>query len=169
MIKFEISPLGGFDLDKTKLERRACLVREQTNLKKKNVQQSSPLLYSIDIRPARNSRLTQRETNHYIARCASVLAWCYLAERLPAQLVVDHFAQHQRFAVCCLYPDNKDSIKKIAHGLPRMIKKYIVISNVNATEFFCKSVNLQNNMVNKKFPKQLSETSLASLIFPGYY
>ena len=51
-------------------------------------QQPSPLLYSIDIRPARNSRLTQRETNHYIARCASVLAWFYLAERFPAQLVV---------------------------------------------------------------------------------
>ena len=38
-----------------------------------NRQQPSPLLYSIDIRPARNSRLRQRETNHYIARCASVL------------------------------------------------------------------------------------------------
>ena len=42
-------------------------------------QQPSPLMYSIDIWPARNSRLTQRETNHYIARCASVLAWSYLA------------------------------------------------------------------------------------------
>ena len=37
--------------------------------------QLSPLLYSIDIWPARNSRLTQCERNHYIIRCASVLAW----------------------------------------------------------------------------------------------
>ena len=65
-------------------------------------QQTSQLLYSIDIRPARNSRLTQRETNHYIARCASVLAWCYLAGRLPAQLVVDLFAQHQRLEYVAL-------------------------------------------------------------------
>ena len=33
-----------------------------------NRQQPSPLLYSIDIWPARNFRLTQRETNHYIAQ-----------------------------------------------------------------------------------------------------
>ena len=64
-------------------------------------QQPSPLLYSIDILPARNSRLTQRETNHYITRCASELAWPYLAESSPGQLVIDLFAQHQRFAVCC--------------------------------------------------------------------
>ena len=64
-------------------------------------QQPSPLLYSIDIWPARNSRLTQRETNHYIARCASVLAWSCFAGRSPIQLVIDLFAQHQRFAVCC--------------------------------------------------------------------
>ena len=31
-------------------------------------------MFSIDIWPARNSRLTQRETNHYITRCASELA-----------------------------------------------------------------------------------------------
>ena len=34
-----------------------------------NRQQPLPLLYSIDNWPARNSRLTQRESNHYIARC----------------------------------------------------------------------------------------------------
>ena len=46
-----------------------------------NRQQPSPLLYSLDIWPARNSKLTQRETNPYITRCASasVLAWSYLA------------------------------------------------------------------------------------------
>ena len=66
-----------------------------------NRQQSSPLLYSIDIWPARNSRQAQRQTNHYIARCASVLAWSYLAGRSPEQLVIDLYAQHQRFAVCC--------------------------------------------------------------------
>ena len=66
-------------------------------------QQPSPLLYSIDIWRAGNSRLTQRETNHYIVRCASVLAWSYLAGRLPEQLVIDLFAQHQRFAVFCPY------------------------------------------------------------------
>ena len=66
-------------------------------------QQPSPLLYSIAIRPARNSRLTQRETNHCITRCASVSAWSYLAGRLPKQLVIDLFAQHQRFDVCCLF------------------------------------------------------------------
>ena len=38
-----------------------------------NRQQS--LLYSIDIWPARSSRLTHRETNQYITRCASDLAW----------------------------------------------------------------------------------------------
>ena len=64
-------------------------------------QQPSPLLYSIDIWPARNSRLTQRQTNHYIARCASVLPWSLFAGRSPTQLVVDRFAQHQRFFVCC--------------------------------------------------------------------
>ena len=64
-------------------------------------QQPSPLLYSIDIWPARNSRLTQRETNHYITRCANELAWPYLAGRSPGQLVIDLFARHQRFAVCC--------------------------------------------------------------------
>ena len=66
-------------------------------------QQPSPLLYSIDIWPARNSRLTQRETNHYIARWTSMLAWSYLAGGSPEQLVTDLFAQHQRFAVCCPY------------------------------------------------------------------
>ena len=39
----------------------------------------------------------------YIARCASVLAWCCLAVRLPGQLVENLFAQHQRLAVCCPY------------------------------------------------------------------
>ena len=66
-------------------------------------QQPSPLLYSIDIWPARNSRLTQRETNHYIALRASELAWPYLAGSSPGQLAKDLFAQHQRFAVCCQY------------------------------------------------------------------
>ena len=60
-----------------------------------NRQQPSPLLYSIDIWPARNSWLTQRETNHYITRCASVLAWSCLAGRSPEQLVIDLFAQDQ--------------------------------------------------------------------------
>ena len=60
-------------------------------------QQPSPWLYTIDIWPARNSRLVQRETNHYINRWASVLAWSYLAECWPTQLVVDLLAQHHRF------------------------------------------------------------------------
>ena len=42
--------------------------------------------YSIDICPARNSRLLQPETNHYIARCASILARSYLAGFWPAQV-----------------------------------------------------------------------------------
>ena len=69
---------------------------------------------------ARNSRPTQRETNHYIARCASVLAWCYLAGRLSEQLVIDLFAQHHRFAVCCplgrilaSYPFLKDMSRNV--------------------------------------------------------
>ena len=33
------------------------------------------------------SRLTQRETNRYIARCASVLAWCYLAGRFGTDTI----------------------------------------------------------------------------------
>ena len=71
------------------------------SLKSCNRQQPSPLLYSIDIWPARNSRLTQREPNHYITRCPSELAWPYLAGSSPGQLVIDLFAQHQRFIVCC--------------------------------------------------------------------
>ena len=67
----------------------------------KNRQQLSLLLYSIDIWPARNSRLTQRETNHFMTHCASELAWPYLAGSSPGQLVIDLFVQHQRFAVCC--------------------------------------------------------------------
>ena len=39
---------------------------------------------------------------HYINRCASMIAWFYLAGRSPEQLVIDLFAQHQLFAVCCL-------------------------------------------------------------------
>ena len=70
-----------------------------------NRQQPSPLIRSIEISPARNSRLTQHETNQYIARCVSVLAWCCLAGRSPVRLVTDLFAQHQRFrfVVCCPY------------------------------------------------------------------
>ena len=45
-------------------------------------QQPSLLLYSIDIWPARNSRLTQGETNHYITCFASKLACPYLAASL---------------------------------------------------------------------------------------
>ena len=79
-----------------------------------NRQQPSPLLYSIDIWPARNSRLTQGETNHYITRCASVLAWSYLAGRSPEQLVIDLFALHQPFAVCCpIYMQNYFKIAKV--------------------------------------------------------
>ena len=54
--------------------------------------------------PARNSRLTQRETNHNITCCASVLAWSYLAGSSPEQLFIDLFALHQQFAVCCSWP-----------------------------------------------------------------
>ena len=62
----------------------------------------------------------ERETNHYIARCASVLARSYLAGRSPEQLVIDLFAQHQRFAVCCPLPlssitDKKDIQSKLNH------------------------------------------------------
>ena len=64
-------------------------------------QQPSTLLYSIEIWPTRNSRLIQRESNHFIARCTSMLAWCYLARCLPGNLLKDLFAQYQRFAVCC--------------------------------------------------------------------
>ena len=43
-------------------------------------QQPSPLLYSIDIWPARNSRLTQRETNHYmyssLRKCVCLVLPC---------------------------------------------------------------------------------------------
>ena len=67
------------------------------------VYRQQPLLYSIEIWAARNSRLTQSETNRYITRCSSELAWPYLAGSSPGQLVIDIFAQHQRFAVCCQY------------------------------------------------------------------
>ena len=82
------------------------LLRYFTNLPLSyNRQQPSPLLYSIDIWPTRNSRLKQRETNHYITRCANELAWPYLAGRSPGQLVIDLFAKRQQFAVCCqLFP-----------------------------------------------------------------
>ena len=67
-----------------------------------------PLLSSIDIWPVRNSRLAQRELNHYIARCASVLAWSCPAGCSPKQFVVDLFVQHQRFVVCCPWTFNKE-------------------------------------------------------------
>ena len=44
------------------------LIKKSTYLQA-NRQQPAPLLYSIDIWPARISRLTQRETNHYITSC----------------------------------------------------------------------------------------------------
>ena len=47
-------------------------------------------LYSIGIWHARYSRLTHRQTlTTYIVRCASVLAWSYVAGHLPEQLVID--------------------------------------------------------------------------------
>ena len=64
-------------------------------------QQPSFLLYSIDIWPALNSRITQCETNYYIARCASVSAWCYHAGGSPEQLFIEIFAQHQQFDARC--------------------------------------------------------------------
>ena len=76
----------------------------QDTLAALNRQQLTPLLYSFDIWPARNSSLMQRETNHYLASWASVLgllAWFHIAGSLPKQLVVDLFVQHQQFAECC--------------------------------------------------------------------
>ena len=81
-------------------------------------QQPSVLLFSIDIWPARNSRLTQREMNHYTTCCASVLAWSCLAGGSPEQLVVDLFAQHQRFAVCCQLSRLNRHFQQLACGLP---------------------------------------------------
>ena len=43
--------------------------------------------------------------HHYIARCASMLAWCYVAGHRTAQLVIDLFVKHQRFTVCCPFFD----------------------------------------------------------------
>ena len=79
-------------------------------------QQPSPSLYSIDIWPVGNSRLTQRETNHCIARCASVLARSYLAGGSPERLVIDLFAQHQRFVVCCQWENKKYPENKFEHA-----------------------------------------------------
>ena len=45
--------------------------------------------------------VTQCETNHFKTQRASVLAWCYLAGRRAAQLVLDFFLNHQRFELCC--------------------------------------------------------------------
>ena len=70
------------DLSKD-LRTKDCASFDNTNR-----QQPSPLLYSIEIWPARNSRLTQRETNHYITRCTSELAWPYLAGSSSGQLVI---------------------------------------------------------------------------------
>ena len=112
--------------------------------------QTSQLLYSIDIRPARNSRLTQRETNHYIARCASVLAWCYLAGRLPAQLVVDLFAQHQRLEYVALTNNLLllcRSFKNV--NVLKMFKK-----TINSPHTKCKCINhsfTDNMVLNKAF------------------
>ena len=66
-------------------------------------QQTSPLLYCIEIWPVRNSRRIQRETNHYIARCESVLAlaWSYFPGRWPDQLMIDLQEKHQQLAVIC--------------------------------------------------------------------
>ena len=43
---------------------------------------------------------SEKEITTYKARCARELAWSCLAVRWPAQLVIDLFGQHQRFAVC---------------------------------------------------------------------
>ena len=85
-------------------------------------QQPSLLLYSIDTWPVRNSRLTQRETYHYIARCTSVLAWSYLAGSLPEQLVIDLFAQHQRFAVCCPLSRNCIELPRNCRGIAKKVR-----------------------------------------------
>ena len=101
MSSINLSILGLAPKSMEKKWKYRCLHKKTSKLLHDYRQQPSPLLYSIDIWAARNSRLTQRETNHYISRCASELAWPYLAGSSPGQLVIDLFAQHQRFAVCC--------------------------------------------------------------------
>ena len=73
-----------------------------------NRQQQSPLLCSIAIWPARNSRLTQREKNHYmfVMKLPPFFQQaCFSQKRIRSYivlpLVIDLFAQQQRFAVCC--------------------------------------------------------------------
>ena len=66
-----------------------------------NRQQSSPLLYNIDIWPARNSLLTQRETNHYIHNSLRKL----VSLALPC-LALDRTISYRPFctasAICCM-------------------------------------------------------------------
>ena len=88
-------------------------------------QQPSPLLYSIDIWPARNSRLTQRETNHYITRCASELAWPYLAGSLPGQLVIDLFCTAS--AICCMLSISQRAL------LPELVTMFSNAMNSTST------------------------------------
>ena len=63
--------------------RWGLISRYHVNEKFIGAKRPSPLPHSIDILLARNSRLTQRETNNYITRCTSELAWPYLTGSSP--------------------------------------------------------------------------------------
>ena len=64
------------------------------------------LLY-INALTTSNSRLTQRQTNHYMAQWTNILAWSWLlAGRWSAQFVIDLFGQHRRFSTCFPYIRN---------------------------------------------------------------
>ena len=73
-----------------------------------NKQQLSPLLNSVDILPARNSRLTKRETNPHLAHCPCLLAWSYHAgrrrspsKRSHEQIALRAFYFIINLALCC--------------------------------------------------------------------
>ena len=54
-----------------------------------------------------------------------VLAWPYLAEKWPGKLVIDLFAQHQRFAVCCpLITSGRNGTLKFA----RFCQQYALVN-----------------------------------------
>ena len=59
------------------------LMEDRDRDRDRNFRDRVNILLTFDQPTAHNSRLTPRETNHYITRCASVLAWSNLNGRAP--------------------------------------------------------------------------------------
>ena len=124
-----------------------CMYYQKRISNERNQQKTT--VYSIDIWPAGNSILEKRETNLYIVRCASVLAWSYLSGSQPEQLVIiDLFTQHQRFAVCCTQLDSLWKLLSWTVNQRNQIKVFLqirgnqILEKLSKTRFFTRFENL---------------------------